>query len=129
MFKNVNQFKKQLTVGQPLHVKNLLKENEEDRIVVMIQSNAFFTGKEISENEYLDAKEDFWTGNGVCELNGKYYTKSYCEYPKASQVKIVSENTLQFLAFEEKTGYDQHSVMNPSPDFKVNDVWLEMNFS
>lgn len=125
MFNNVSQFKKFLEVGQRVHVVNKLKDTDEKRIVIAKQSNGFYTGKEITEEEYNETKGKYGKGY-VTTLDGKYYTKLYMEYPKAKDVNIVN-NSIQYLAFEKELSFGGTTI-SPSLDFQIGEVWLEYKF-
>lgn len=125
MFNNVSQFKKFLKVGQSVQVINRWKNTNEQRIVIAKQSNAFYTGKEITEEEYKAITDKYGKGY-VTILDGKYYTKLYMEFPKAKDVNITN-NSIQYLAFEKEFSYGGKTI-SPSLDFQIGEVWLEYKF-
>ena len=55
MFNNLSQLKKQIKVGDPVKVNNHLYGITEDRIIVKTQTNGFFSGKKLTQDE-IDEK-------------------------------------------------------------------------
>lgn len=124
MFKNLNQFKKGIKVGQKVKVKNMLKNVTENRVVTKVQTNGISTGTEISYEEYLEKKRNWMTENHVKEIDGKYFMNIRLEYQKAKNMNF-DDNTVQFLAHESKLSHGGN-VLVPSPDFEVGQPWLEL---
>lgn len=124
MFKNLNQFKKGVKVGQKVKVKNMLKNVTENRVVTKVQTNGISTGNEISYEEYLEKKRNWTTENSVKEIDGKYFMNIRLEYQKAKNMNF-DDNKVQFLAHESKLSYGGN-VLVPSPDFEVGQTWLEL---
>lgn len=125
MFKNLNQLKNNVKVGQKVRIENYLKDKKEDRIVIKKQTNGLYTGIEISKKEYEEKRNNWLTENNVIEIDGKYYTKSFLGYQKASQMSF-NDNTVEWLAFDRKEHVS--NVRVPSLDFKVNETWLKLIF-
>jgi|SRR5699024_475806 len=125
MFKNLNQLKNNVKVGQKVRIENYLKDKKEDRIVIKKQTNGLYTGIEISKKEYEEKRSNWLTENSVIEIDGKYYTKSFLDYQKASQMSF-NDNVVEWLAFDKKERVSNIRV--PSLDFKVNETWLKLIF-
>ncbi len=125
MFKNLNQLKNNVKVGQKVRIENYLKDKKEDRIVIKKQTNGLYTGIEISKKEYEEKRNNWITENNVIEIDGKYYTKSFLDYQKASQMSF-NDNTVEWLAFDKK-GH-ANDIRVPSLDFKTNETWLKLIF-
>lgn len=127
MYKNLNQLKQGVQVGQKVKVTNVMRNMTKDRVVTEVRTNGISTGNEISHDEYLRRK-GLWLakGNGnIKEIDGRYFTTTRLDYQKAKHMQFEG-NTVKFLAFD----YDSHgnTVTSPSPDFKDGDVWLELEF-
>lgn len=48
----------------------------------------FYTGKEINKKEYEEKSNNIFTKKGVVIYRNKYYTKTFLEYQKASNMKF-----------------------------------------
>lgn len=125
MFKNLSQFKKNIEVGQEVKVKNILKNKTEKRVVIEVRTNGISTGIEISREEYENMVNNWMSSGSTKELQGKYFKTFRLDFQKAKHMNF-EENKVQFLAHEEER-YGG-SVLIPSPDFKVGDTWLELEF-
>jgi len=120
-FKNLNQFKKGCQVGQRVKVINHLKGISEERLVTKVQSNALFTGHEITEDVYHESLNDFFRRGNVIKQDNKYFTLSSLPHQRAKHMRF-DENKVSYLAYEE------NGVRQPSLDFNVGDTWLELVF-
>lgn len=127
MVKNLNQFKTNVTLGQKVKVINKIKNIVERRIIVHKQSNALCTGVEISKEEYQRKLYNWLDCNKVIELDGKYYTKTYIDYPNAKNIRI-DKNVVSFLAYETRDSHNR-KITIPSNDFLEGEAWLQMIFS
>lgn len=122
MFKNLNQLKKNLKVGQKVIVRNYLKDYEEEREVIQVKSNGLVTGKEIDFKEYGKRMNTYLKYSTIRTDDDKFYETRTLDYQKAKHTKFT-DKAMQLIAYT-----DDRDILIPSLDFKNGEVWLELEF-
>ena len=122
MFKNLNQLKKNLKVGQKVIVRNYLKDYEEEREVIQVKSNGLVTGKEIDFKEYAKRMNTYLKYSTIRTDDDKFYETRTLDFQKAKHTKFT-DKAMQLIAYT-----DDRDILIPSLDFKNGEVWLELEF-
>ena len=126
MFQNLSQLKKQIKVGDPVKVNNHLYGITEDRIIVKTQTNGFFSGKKLTQDEIDEKLKKGYFATNFAKLNGETYSNVFFEYPKAKNSRIAN-NKLEALVYTTKMSNGEESTY-PSSGLTPGDVWLEFQF-
>lgn len=122
MFKNLNQLKKNLKIGQKIIVKNHLKDYEEERVIIQVRTNGLVTGKEIDYEEYIKRMNSYLKLSTIRSVDDRFHKIGVLDFQKAKHTKFT-DKAMQLMAYT-----DDRGVLIPSLDFKNGEVWLEIEF-
>lgn len=104
-----------------VQLENKLKKVSAVRRVLSVHPTYLETEQEINKEQAI---RDYSTQS--YQRNGKWFVASKLMYQPAKHM-IVTPNSLTLLAFNHKNQYGS-TVMEPSPDFTENEMWLKIGF-
>lgn len=119
-FKNMNQLKKNLKVGDSVKVKNFMKGTEKNSFVSKVATNNIIIETILKQDEIEDMKKYY--PHHIIYRDGKTFIQSYIDFQQAKNMKFLENGTIQFLT------YEKDNMTLPSLDFEIGEPWMELEF-
>ena len=120
IFKNMNQLKKNLKTGDIVKVKNFMKQTEKTSHVLKVATNNIII-ETVLDKDDIENKKKYYS-NSIVYHNDKTYIQSYIDFQQAKNMRFLENGTVQFLT------YEKDSIVLPSLEFEIGEVWLELEF-
>ena len=121
-FKNMNQLKKNLKSGDIVKVRNFMnmKQREKTSHVSKVATNNIII-ETVLDKDDIDYMKKYHS-KYIVYHNNKTYIQSYIDFQQAKNMRFLENGTVQFLT------YEKDSMVLPSLEFEIGEVWLELEF-
>ena len=121
-FKNMNQLKKNLKTGDILKVKNFMnmKQREKTSHVLKVATNNIII-ETVLDKDNIDYMKKYHS-KYIVYHNDEAFIQSYIDFQQAKNMRFLENGTVQFLT------YEKDSIVLPSLEFEIGEVWLELEF-
>lgn len=114
--------KRNIRVGTKVELNNLGKGINRVGIVTKVQTNGFYVGFPVTEDQYYDSLYGGVHRRNFQVKGGNYFRVSFVEW-QLSRDTIIDGNTVTFLNYEVILSSGRHAVF-PFPRLGLGSPWL-----